>query len=92
MGRLLDFVFVLIAIMMFLILQFVGGAVLDPMRDELIEEGIDDSYNADESFADMITAVTKWAPLTGLLGTIVLVAYREYRRQQISAATGGVRP
>ncbi|MUV59788.1 hypothetical protein [Halobacterium sp. CBA1126] len=88
MGRLVDLVMLLIAILMFLVLQFIGGAMLDPIRDAILAEGVASSYGAAESFGGMIAVVTKWAPLTGLFGTILLVAYREFRRQRITASTG----
>ncbi|GAA0305451.1 hypothetical protein [Halarchaeum salinum] len=88
MGRLVDFVMLLLAILIFLTLQFIGGAMLDPMRDAILAEGIKSSYGAAESFGGMIEVVTKWAPLTALLGTLLLVAYREFRRQRVTAATG----
>lgn len=89
-GRLFDLVTLLIAIPALLTMQFVGGAMLDPLRDGLLEDGeIDKKYNAEEEFAQQYEVVVMWAPLEAILGLIVLIGYREYRRQRIAARRGG---
>lgn len=88
MGRLLDLTILLIAILTFLTLQAVAGPMLDGVRDATLEQDIGDKYNAEENFADTYEVVTVWAPLTGLFGITILVIYREYRRQRITAVRG----
>lgn len=90
MGRFMDFVVVLIAIFGFAVMQVSGAVILDELRTSLLDTQIDSEYNATENFNDMFTAVTKWAPLTGLIGTLGLVFYREYRRQRIAAQRRGL--
>lgn len=90
-GRLFDLVTLMIAIPAVLTMQFAGGAMLDPLRDGLLEDddGIDKKYNAEEEFAQDYEVIVKWAPMTAILGLIVLIGYREYRRQRIAARRGG---
>lgn len=88
MGRFLDFIFLMVALIMILISTFVSGAVLDPMRDELLEEDINKEYNAQENFDDMIIAATKWVPAGFGVGLVLIVAFREFRRQRSTAIRG----
>lgn len=89
MGRLLDLSLLLIAFLLFITLQAVAGALLDPFMAELLENGnFDGSMNAEDTYGDMFVAVVRWAPRVGLIGLVVLVAYREWRRQRITARRG----
>lgn len=89
MGRFTDLLLLMVVVFGAFIVQFAGAAVLDPLGDELIESGIpgDDSehYNAEENFNDIQATITKWIPWTVVGGSTVLVAWREYRRQRITA-------
>lgn len=90
MSRILDLVILLTALILIFTVQFAGAAMLDPLRDNLLEdEEYGEKYNAAENFDDMFVTVTKWIPLTGGLGMIGFVLYREYRRQRITGARGG---
>lgn len=85
MSRVLDGIFIIVALFLILITQFTAGAILDPLRDDLLERGIDKEYNAQENFDDMIIATTKWVPTGFGVGLILLAAFREYRRQRATA-------
>jgi hypothetical protein len=91
MGRLTDFVVLIVAIFGFFVVQMSGGIILDELRGDLLETEIQNEYNAEENMNGMFTAVTKWVPLTGLLGIVGLIGYREYRRQRVAAQTRGLR-
>lgn len=89
-GRFVDFVVLLAALFMIFTAQFAGAAILDPLRDELQSDQHDDSYTGDYANAEtwmdrQFTAVTKWAPTIAGGGLIMLVAFREYRRQRLVA-------
>lgn len=87
MSRFLDLILVLAGLFMILAVQTSAAIMLDPMRDELLDEGIDDKYNAEENFADMYRAVTKWVPTIAGVGLMCVAGFREYRRQRLTAAT-----
>lgn len=84
MGRGVDLVILLVAIVGIFAVQFTAAAMLDPLRGE-----IQDSYElTDEETANMngmFTVVVKWAPTGGLFGLVLLMLVREYRRQKVSA-------
>lgn len=90
MGRFLDFVILFVAIISVFIMQFASGAILVPLSDSVQDDGVSSKYNAGDNFDDMIEAVTVWVPTIGLGGLILVIAFREYRRQRI-AGTRGVR-
>lgn len=90
MSRAIDFVLLLAALFMIFTAQFAAAAALDPLRDELSSNQHNDTYTGDYSdattwFDQMFTAVTKWAPTIAGGGLVALVAFREYRRQRVSA-------
>lgn len=85
MGRFLDLVLVLAAIGQLMVIQMAGAVILDPLRDDMIEDGIDSKYDAQAQFDQSFTVVTKWGPWILAAGTIVLVGFREYRRQRLVA-------
>ncbi len=89
MSRFFDLLALVIAIVLIFTTQFAAALVLEPMKDQLLEQEIQEEYNAEENFDDMYTAVVKWVPLTAGLCLIGVVAFREYRRQRTTAVTGG---
>lgn len=91
MGRLIDFLALIIAIPSLYVMQIASSRILDPLRDAILESGTPGYTGAEAQFADMFAVVTQWAPLTGLISLILIVAYREFRRQKLSAARGGLR-
>ena len=84
MGRFIDFTILLVAIFGILIVQTSSAVILDELRNELNQDAAAD-IGQKEVNTQGFTAVTKWVPMIGLLGAIVFVLFREYRRQRITA-------
>lgn len=84
MGRFLDFVVLLVALFGILIAQTAGAVILDELRNEFNENAAGD-LDQTETNNSMFTSVTKWVPTVALLGAILFVLFREYRRQRITA-------
>jgi len=81
MSRIVDFVVLGIILFTLGVLQFVGGAALDPLREALLATGSMSNVNGESAMDGMFSAVTYWVPLVGQIGAILIVAFREYRRQ-----------
>lgn len=91
MSRFFDLLALLIALVLIFTTQFAAGLVLDPLRDQLLEQEIQEEYNAEENFNGMYVAVVKGVPLVAGLGMVGFVTYREFRRQRNTAVGGGLR-
>ncbi len=91
MSRFFDLLALLLALVLIFTTQFAAGLVLDPMRDQLLEQDIEEKYNAEQNFDDMYVAVVQWVPMAASIGLIVVVVFREYRRQRTTARGGGLR-
>lgn len=87
LGRLVDLVVLLVAIIGILVVQTSGAVILDELRLEF-NQNPDPSFNQEQINNDTYTFVTKWVPTAGLFGAIFLVGWREYRRQRITARRG----
>jgi len=85
MSRIIDFVVLGIVLFVLGVLQFAGAAALDPLREALLATGSMSNVNGESAMDGMFSAVTYWVPLIGQIGAILIVAYREYRRQKIAA-------
>jgi len=92
MGRFVDLIVLLVAVFLVITMQFTAAQILYPMQDKVIDDEIQDKYNAEENTMDMITAVVKWAPMIGLFGLTGIIVIREYRRQRVAGARGGGGP
>lgn len=88
MSRLVDFVVLGIVLFILGVLQFAGAAALDPLREALFAAGSMSNVNGESAMNGMFTAVTYWVPLVGQIGAIMIVAYREYRRQVFARRRG----
>lgn len=77
----------LAAIIGILVAQTSGAVILDELRNEFNQDA-DASMNQQEINDSTFTFVTKWVPTIALFGVIFLVAWREYRRQRITARQG----
>lgn len=91
MGRLVDFLALIVAIPSLYVMQITGARILNPLRDAILESGTPGYTGAEAQMADSFAVVTQWAPLVGGIGIVLVVAYREFRRQKLSAARGGLR-
>lgn len=92
MSRFVDLVMLLSGIMLIVTAQFVVGAALEPMKDSVLDSGINDEYagDAEADMEAMFVSTVKWVPTIAGFGLITLVAFREFRRQRIIAARGGI--
>lgn len=79
--RILDVVVLAIILFVLGVLQFTGAAALEPLRSALLDTGSMSNVNGESAMDGMFSAVTYWAPLVGQIGAILIVVYREYRRQ-----------
>jgi len=90
MSRIQDFVFLAIVILASLVIVTVGDALLEPLFTHLTGAPVS---SAQESNMDaMRAAVVKWVPLIANIGAIVIVAWREFRRQRVTSVRRGVGP
>lgn len=87
MSRTLDFVIMLAAFIGILVVQTSSAVILEELRTEFNEEA-DASFNQQEINDSMFLMVTKWVPTVALFGVILLVAFREFRRQRVTAVRG----
>lgn len=85
MGRVTDFATLAVVILVLFVIQFAGAAGLDPVRTDLVEHGDMSNVNGEQAMNGMFEAVTFWVPLVGQIGSIVIVVWREFRRQRVTA-------
>lgn len=84
MSRTIDFVVLVVVMFATLTVQFAGAATLGETRDVVTEnDAISQSYL--DSIDGMYTSTVFWAPLIVQLGSIAIVAWREFRRQRVTA-------
>lgn len=84
-GRLMDIIFLCVAILIILFTQMMAAPLLDTTRQVVFDVGVDmDGVDSREHINSMYTAVVRWIPLTVAGGLICLAVYREYRRQKFS--------
>lgn len=88
MSRFMDLILLLVAVFLVFTMQFAAGQILYPMQDAIIDDSIDEKYNAEESTMGMVEAAVKWVPMVGLFGLTGIIVIREYRRQRVAGSRG----
>lgn len=83
----IDLIIMLIVIFTLMIVQFAGAQTLGPLRDVITDDPLSQP-NAEENIDEMYTTVTFWVPLVGQIGSIVIVVWREFRRQRVTGRRG----
>jgi hypothetical protein len=84
--RLVNFISLAVGLLLIMVGQFVGAAILGPAKQSVIESSSHlGTYNGVAAINAMYRAVTVEVPLVAGAGLIALAAWREYRRQQITA-------
>lgn len=86
-SRVIDFIVLLVALIGILIVQTSGAVILDELRNEFNVDS-DASMNQQQINDRNFTAVVKWVPTVALIGVILIVAFREFRRQRATAIRG----
>lgn len=90
MSRFIDLILLLVVMFLVLVVQTMAGPLLDPIRNDMNAEDVaGDNIDATDINNDMFRAATVWVPFIGLFGSIIVVAFREYRRQRFTARRGG---
>lgn len=87
MGRILDLALAIALIFMIIAVQFSVASVLTPIKNEQLEQLEDGNDNVEEdksNLVDQYDAAVKWTPTAAVLGIIVVVVFREYRRQRVT--------
>lgn len=83
-GRIVDLLALAIIILGVFVMTFAGGSALDPVRNGLNEDSVSGDIQGDKYRNEIFTVFTKWLPLVAVIGSIVVVLFREYRRQQVA--------
>lgn len=88
MSRFADLLVGLVALIGILIVQMSGAVIADELRNEF-NINADASFNQQQINNDLYTAVAKWVPTVAFVGVLVLIVYREFRRQRVTAIRRG---
>lgn len=91
-GRMLDAIFLAVGIIIIILAQSVGAAMLDDTKEAVLDMEWDKDFaDGEKAIHGMYTMVTVWTPTAAGGGLIILAAYREYRRQKLAgqAPPGG---
>lgn len=87
MGRVLDLALAISLIFMIIIMQFTVANTLTPVKNEMLDQLEDGNANTAEDKRNLVnqyeTAV-KWVPNIAVLGVIIVVIFREFRRQRVT--------
>lgn len=86
MSRFLNFVVMLAALMAILVVHTGTAPLMEDLRQHAVDEDKpNDDIDSTSIANELHTAVTKWVPTVAFIGLFVIAAFREYRRQRVTA-------
>lgn len=86
MGLLRDLIGLGVVLLVALLVNYMGAAMLAPTAD-VVEDDVSSEFGGPERINSTFVMVTQYVPVTGVAAYLVFIAYRQYRRQRLSRAS-----